>query len=517
MGSFCGSVRVTVNPSRRYQASTTHVLSGRRGDLQLGLAAYGGGSASLSAEQQEFGACPSVSWRRGGGIPFPPSLPQTAGVTLSQADSLRQLVELEADGALNGPPTAAGGGGDDEVGPPPAGAAARETDAEAEVVGGAVAAGPVASAVSAATSAPAVGPACSFFAAAELNPGGARPGVEPAAAVALEALCAPVAAAAGHAVQAVSVIGGHALAVACASLPHSSKPPTASPKSLSRAAAVDATAVPTRVFVRDPLSDALQAALMAEDAVSSVHPESVRQVRWLFRSHVESGLLVDRTIGVLRKAIAAARAQVPAQTLSESAAAIGPAASVASSNLQRALAELAEARADLRRARADHDAVVAGMARNIVIGAAPAPLESPIGFDPLTLQASGGSCDAGPSASLHTAPSLDLSPQEAVPRRTLPFIRVWDTAAAAAQSRNAWAASGAPQTWVSAPATLSAAALGCGRHPSHRPLSPPSRCAKWTAARRLCSRLRLCGPLNAPSAAARPTSGAPTPATTGSG
>ena len=267
------------------QASTTHALSGRHGDLQLCLAAYGGGDASIFRQQQLRGASSSTGWKIGRGIPFPASLPQTAGVTLRQSESLRQLMQLEAE----------------DIGAE--GLAAEAVDDIAEP-----AAGVLPAIISPPTSNMSQNPpehdACSFFSAEELNPLNTRPGVAPAAAAALEELCSHVTSAAGHCVFAVSVISGHALSVALASLPYPQCDRFHKPNSSkSVCGALDAALIPTRTLVCDPLSMALQEALMIEDAASSVHPETMRQVRWLFRSHAEGTLLLRKTLNAIKQAV----------------------------------------------------------------------------------------------------------------------------------------------------------------------------------------------------------------------
>jgi hypothetical protein len=334
------------------QATTTRALTSRRGDLQLCLAAYGGGDASLVDSQQDRSSDPVWQLRRG--IPYPSTLPQTAGVSLKPSSALQQLLELEAgaNGGEGDRDDDADGGGDGsggDSGSEEADAAAAEhgrlafPPAAASGVGAAGAVAPANSASAPLTPADAAAAASStsgpsstvissqplpcFYAADELNPGSSLPGVTPVAAAALDRLCAPVHAAAGHHIAAVSIVSEHALAGVCAALPQGLRPAsnpataadtasgprseTGSKRRAKRAAAsivIDAQSVPTRILVRDPLSDALQRALMLEDAAATTQPETFRQVRWLFRSHVEGVLLLRRCLARLAASLRSAAA-----------------------------------------------------------------------------------------------------------------------------------------------------------------------------------------------------------------
>ena len=415
-----------------------------------------------------------MGWQRDRGIPYPASLKQAVGVTLCQSESLRQLIDLESGGRL----------ADGEAPAAPVDLPERidavDGDADLNVTAGEVAVPPPESAT-APVSMPPVTDGCAFFLAEDspVHPHSTegiprRPGIVPVAARAVEALCAPVCAAVGHDVQAVSVIAGHALAVVCASLPPSRRPPSddahgsgtfpASAGSFTPGAAdrvLDATVVPTRTLVSDGLSDALQQALMAEDAVSSVHPDTVRQVRWLFRSHVEGMLLLRKTLNMLMSGAratilagagvtAAARASgageanqaaPAAHGAPESGAAAAPplgqqqplpqqpgqlrrrktrgaaaaprpssvGAPGVEAELVRAHAVLDAANADLDRANANLDQATAALARSII--AAPSPHLPEGGIDPLSLQVQYVQSLAGSPVAASHCPLLFCSPR----------------------------------------------------------------------------------------------------------
>jgi hypothetical protein len=248
----------------RLQASTLRALSGRRGDLQLCLAALGGGDSRISQQQQRAGGSPSSAWQLGRGIPYPDTLPLTCGVNLRPSAGLKQLLDLEAGGAVAA----------EELEP--------AVDGDAAPPAAAVL--PAAASAAAVATFPDSPPGCSFYLAEELNPLNLRPGVAPVAAASLESLSSAVSAEAGHSVVAVSAVTGHALAAVCAALPQGQLQQRSPENAVHNkgqaggAIIVDARSVPTRTLVQDALSDALQRSLMLEDAVSAALPETVRQV-----------------------------------------------------------------------------------------------------------------------------------------------------------------------------------------------------------------------------------------------